>query len=77
MATIHVMHGPDKGRTYDLPVEEAIVGRQGEQIALLAFGSQLANARIVGDALNATVINMRFIKPLDTTLIKTLAGLLW
>lgn len=52
-----------------IEIGKAIVRRQGEKIALLAFGSLLQNALIVGEQLNATVIDMRFVKPLDKNLI--------
>lgn len=44
-----------------------------KQLAILAFGTMLAPAIEVGSALNATVVNMRFVKPLDEQLILTLA----
>ena len=47
--------------------------RQGEGIAILAFGAMLAPALMAGEALNATVVNMRFIKPLDQQMIEQLA----
>jgi len=50
------------------------VRRQGKQIALLAFGSLLSAALGAGDELDATVANMRFVKPLDVELIIELAG---
>ncbi len=56
-----------------LPVGKAEVRRNGKTIALLAFGSMLEPALTVGDDLNATVVNMRFIKPLDESLILELA----
>ncbi len=56
-----------------LPVGKAEVLRRGKSIALLAFGSMLAPAVIVGNELGATVVNMRFIKPLDESLILELA----
>ncbi len=56
-----------------LPLGKAEVRRSGKSIALLAFGSMLAPALTVGDELNATVVNMRFIKPLDESLILELA----
>ncbi|MEK6748928.1 MAG: 1-deoxy-D-xylulose-5-phosphate synthase [Pseudomonadota bacterium] len=48
-----------------LPVGKAELRRQGHSIALLAFGSMLAPALDAGEQLDATVINMRFVKPLD------------
>lgn len=49
----------------DLPIGQAEVLREGTDLAILAFGSLVTPARQVADALNATLINMRFIKPLD------------
>ena len=47
---------------------------QGKQIAILAFGSMVSPAVVVGKAINATVIDMRFVKPLDEEVIKHLAA---
>ena len=47
---------------------------EGKQIAILAFGSMLSPAVVVGKAINATVIDMRFVKPLDEEVIKHLAA---
>jgi 1-deoxy-D-xylulose-5-phosphate synthase len=44
---------------------KAQICREGEKIALLVFGPLLQTARLVADELNATLINMRFVKPLD------------
>ncbi|MCW9057144.1 MAG: 1-deoxy-D-xylulose-5-phosphate synthase, partial [Gammaproteobacteria bacterium] len=57
-----------------LDIGRAEVCRQGKDIAILAFGSLLASAMEAGEQLDATVVNMRFIKPLDTELIKSLAA---
>lgn len=48
-----------------LPVGEAEIRRVGHQIAILSFGSLLAPALAAGEALDATVLNMRFVKPMD------------
>jgi len=56
-----------------LPVGKGIVRRQGQRVALLAFGSLLGNALLVGERLDATVADMRFVKPLDETLLRALA----
>ncbi len=56
-----------------LPVGKAEVRRHGHGIALLAFGCTLAPAQNVGDELDATVVNMRFVKPLDEALVLELA----
>ncbi|NMG65662.1 1-deoxy-D-xylulose-5-phosphate synthase [Azoarcus indigens] len=57
-----------------LPIGKGEVRRKGSKIALLAFGSMLGVALEVGEALDATVANMRFIKPLDEALIAQLAS---
>ena len=56
-----------------LPIGVAQTVRQGQRIAVLAFGTMLSPSLEVGDNLNATVVNMRFIKPLDRELILDLA----
>jgi 1-deoxy-D-xylulose-5-phosphate synthase len=57
-----------------LPLGRGEVVRQGEQVAILAFGSMVAVARQVAETLNASVANMRFIKPLDEPLVRKLAS---
>jgi 1-deoxy-D-xylulose-5-phosphate synthase len=56
-----------------LPVGKADLRRRGSGLAILAFGSPLAAALDVGNALGATVVNMRFVKPLDEALVLELA----
>lgn len=56
-----------------VPVGKAQTLRTGERIALLAFGSMVAPAQHAGETLNATVVNMRFSKPLDEHIIEQLA----
>ena len=58
------------------PVEvgKAVVRRQGHKVALLVFGVQLADALKVGETLDATVVDMRFVKPLDEALLRELAA---
>ena len=46
--------------------------QQGNKVAILSFGTLLENAKVAADELNATVIDMRFIKPLDTDAISKL-----
>ncbi len=53
---------------------KGLVRRQGKQIAILAFGSMLAPALKAAEALNATVADMRFVKPLDAELVAQLAA---
>lgn len=47
--------------------------RQGEKIAILAFGSRLMPALQAAETLNASVVNMRFIKPLDEAMVLKMA----
>ncbi|MCL1861672.1 MAG: 1-deoxy-D-xylulose-5-phosphate synthase [Proteobacteria bacterium] len=56
-----------------LPIGKGEIRRHGRKTALLAFGSLLAPALEAGEALDATVANMRFVKPIDETLIAHLA----
>ncbi|MGH8248750.1 MAG: 1-deoxy-D-xylulose-5-phosphate synthase [Gammaproteobacteria bacterium] len=57
-----------------LPLGKSELRREGERIAILAFGSMLAPALEAGQKLNATVVNMRFVKPIDAAAILQLAG---
>ena len=57
-----------------LPLGKAEIRRQGKGIALLAFGSLLDNAMAVAGKMDATVVNMRFVKPLDETLVREMAN---
>ena len=56
-----------------LPLGKGEVRREGKRVALLAFGSMLTPALSAGDILDATVANMRFVKPLDKALVLDLA----
>jgi 1-deoxy-D-xylulose-5-phosphate synthase len=47
---------------------------EGQRVAILAFGTLLYPALAAAERLDATVANMRFVKPLDVELLKTLAG---
>jgi len=57
-----------------LPIGRGEICRQGEKIAFLAFGSMLAPCLEAAEELNATVVNMRFVKPLDNDLVASLAA---
>ena len=58
-----------------LPVGRGELRRQGAgNVAILAFGSMLAPALAVAGEFDATVANMRFVKPLDENLVRELAG---
>ena len=56
-----------------LPIGKAQLRREGHRIALLAFGAIVPAAEKVGEDLGLTVVNMRFVKPLDRELILSLA----
>lgn len=55
-----------------LPIGKAEICRQGKKVALLAFGTLLHVALQAAEQIDATVVNMRFVKPLDIDLIKEL-----
>ncbi len=57
-----------------LPVGKGEIRRRGQGVALLAFGSMLAPALAAAEELDATVANMRFVKPIDRELIVRLAA---
>ncbi len=57
-----------------LPFGKGEVRREGKRIAILAFGTLLYPALQAGEALNATVVNMRWAKPLDTELLTKIAA---
>ncbi|NRB65907.1 MAG: 1-deoxy-D-xylulose-5-phosphate synthase [Vibrio sp.] len=55
-----------------LEIGKGRVVRKGEKVAILSFGTFLGNALEAAEKLNATVADMRFVKPLDEALIKQL-----
>lgn len=56
-----------------LPIGKAEVKRHGSGLAILAFGSMVPPALEVAEKLDATLVNMRFVKPLDEALVLELA----
>ncbi len=56
-----------------LPVGKAELRREGKGIALLAFGSMVAPAQTIAEELDASVVNMRFVKPIDEDCIRAMA----
>ena len=56
-----------------IPVGKGVITRKGKGVAILAFGAMHKPALEAGEALDATVVNMRFVKPLDTQLIAEMA----
>jgi len=57
-----------------LPIGRGVVRREGKRVAILAFGSMLAPSLVAGEQLDATVADMRFVKPLDAELVQRLAN---
>lgn len=57
-----------------LPFGKGEIRRQGQRIALIAFGTLLYPALEVGESLNLTVANMRWVKPLDSQLLAQIAN---
>ncbi|AAM67991.1 1-deoxy-D-xylulose-5-phosphate synthase [Buchnera aphidicola] len=56
-----------------IPLGKSLIKRVGEKIAILNFGALLQNAYLAAEKLNATLIDMRFVKPLDTNMILKLS----
>jgi 1-deoxy-D-xylulose-5-phosphate synthase len=72
--------GPDASTTLEPmaigkgQVERAIQGNPAKRIAFICFGPMLYTAMEVAEAIDATVVNMRFVKPLDEELLKSIAS---
>jgi 1-deoxy-D-xylulose-5-phosphate synthase len=58
----------------ELPIGRGEVKQRGERVAILAFGSMVTPAFAAAAQLHATVVNMRFVKPLDEALVTELAA---
>lgn len=56
-----------------VPIGKAVIRREGRSVAILAFGSMVAPALAAAETLDATVVDMRFVKPLDEELIGDMA----
>ncbi|MEQ9887051.1 1-deoxy-D-xylulose-5-phosphate synthase [Pectobacterium zantedeschiae] len=65
--------GTDLTPLSELPIGKGVVRRQGETIAILNFGTLLPEAQTAAEKLNATLVDMRFVKPLDEVLLEELA----
>ncbi len=78
-AAVRYPRGTGPGAAVDeglepLEIGKGVVRRRGEKVALLVFGVQLAEALQVAEQINATVVDMRFVKPLDEDLVLEMAG---
>ncbi|WP_407333164.1 1-deoxy-D-xylulose-5-phosphate synthase [Enterovibrio sp. 27052020O] len=58
----------------ELPIGQGVLRRQGEKVAILSFGTMLPAALEAAENLNATVADMRFVKPLDEAMIDELVS---
>ena len=56
-----------------LPIGKGVVRREGKRVAIVNFGTLLHHALQAAESLNATVADMRFVKPLDEALVAELA----
>ena len=78
-AAVRYPRGTGPGRATEtvmsaLPLGRGVVRREGRGVAILAFGSMVHPALAAAEALDATVADMRFVKPLDAALVEQLAG---
>ena len=78
-SAVRYPRGTGPGVTVDtslepLPMGKAEVRRKGKQVAILAFGSMVEPAEEAAKVMNATLVNMRFVKPLDEELIRHMAA---
>ncbi len=77
-AAVRYPRGKATGCVLDVPLRKIEIGkartvREGKNVAILAFGTLLKAALAAGEKLDATVVDMRFVKPLDEALIAVLA----
>jgi 1-deoxy-D-xylulose-5-phosphate synthase len=63
----------DKNKCEPIEIGKAKTIREGKNIAILAFGAMVSNAGKAADKLDATLVDMRFVKPLDEELLKKLS----
>lgn len=78
-AAVRYPRGKGPGAVVDpslepLPIGKALLRRRGSTVLMLAFGSLVAPALAAAERLNATVVDMRFVKPLDEELVGDLAA---
>ncbi|MCT8346072.1 1-deoxy-D-xylulose-5-phosphate synthase [Photorhabdus temperata] len=66
--------GAERQPFEQLPIGKGVIRRQGKKIAILNFGTLLPDAITAAESLDATVIDMRFVKPLDKELVLQMAG---
>jgi 1-deoxy-D-xylulose-5-phosphate synthase len=88
LTTGHLYNGPaavryPRGTGPNAPIEKTlepleigkgVIRRHGSKVAMLVFGVQLAQALQVAETLDATVVDMRFVKPMDEALVREMAN---
>ncbi len=57
-----------------IPIGRAQIRRSGRRIAILGFGALVPTCEAVAEAMNATLVNMRFVKPLDGEIVREMAA---
>ena len=77
-AAVRYPRGKATGCALDVPLRRLEIGkarklRDGNRIAILVFGTLLKAAKVAAEKLDATLVDMRFVKPLDEALLATLA----
>lgn len=78
-AAVRYPRGAGIGKVTEVALTDLVIGkadllRQGSKVAILAFGSMVHPALKAAENLDATVVNMRFVKPLDIEMIKDIAN---
>ena len=78
-AAVRYPRGQGPGTTIEQPLSTLEIGkaelrRRGQNIAILSFGSMLSEALAAAGEINATVVDMRFVKPLDTEMLISIAS---
>jgi len=78
-AAVRYPRGTGTGAVIDktmtaLPIGKGLMKREGSKVAILNFGTLLGSALQAGEQLDATVVDMRFVKPLDKEMILNLAN---
>ena len=78
-AAVRYPRGTGTGAVIDktmtaLPIGKGLMKREGSKVAILNFGTLLGSALQAGEQLDATVVDMRFVKPLDKEMILSLAN---
>jgi len=78
-AAVRYPRGTGPGAVIDktmtaLPIGKGIIRRDGSKVAILNFGTLLASVLQAAEKLDATVVDMRFVKPLDREMVLKLAA---